>query len=353
MGLTRPRPRSTIALQSGRLTSGSFRGADLRILVTGVAGFIGFHCARAFAARGDQVVGIDNLNAYYDVALKEARLAALAKVAPGVVFRKADIADREALRAAVGGERFDIVVHLAAQAGVRASISHPHAYAEANLTGHLNMLEAFRHSDSLLHFVYASSSSVYGANRKLPFAEADRVDDPISLYAATKRADELMSEVYARLYGMPVTGLRFFTVYGPFGRPDMALWLFTDAVSRGEPVTLFNHGNMRRDFTYIDDVVRVVCAIASGPPINRSRSPHIYNIGNSRSENLRDLLAIIERSLGRKAKVVEAPMPPGDVPETHADLTWIKADYGYAPEISIDVGVPRFVEWYRDYLRSV
>ncbi len=335
--------------KAGRRRSGSSPGAELRILVTGVAGFIGYHCARALAGRGDEVIGVDNINSYYDVALKEARLSALKEAAPGFVFRKADIADRESLRQALDGEAIDIVVHLAAQAGVRASITDPHTYCEANLTGHLNMLEYFRRSERLVHFIYASSSSVYGANRKLPFSEADRVDDPISLYAATKRADELMSEVYGRLYGMPLTGIRFFTVYGPWGRPDMAVWLFTEAIANGRPVTLFNHGLMRRDFTYIGDAVRAVSAIAAGPPANPSRAPHVYNIGNSRSENLRDLLAVIETSVGRKAEIVEAPMPPGDVPDTHADLTWVKADYGYLPEISIDDGVPRFVAWYKDY----
>ena len=337
--------------KTGRCLSGSSLGGELKILVTGVAGFIGYHCARAFAARGESVIGIDNLNPYYDVSLKEMRLRGLVE-APGFVFRKADIADRDSLGEALDGEAIDIVVHLAAQAGVRASITHPHAYAAANLTGHLNMLEYFRRSDRLVHFIYASSSSVYGANRKLPFAEADRVDDPISLYAATKRADELMSEVYGRLYGMPLTGLRFFTVYGPWGRPDMAVWLFTEAVANGLPVTLFNHGRMRRDFTYIDDAVGAVSAIAAGPPANPSRTPHVYNIGNSRTENLRDLLAVIEASVGRKAQIVEAPLPPGDVPDTHADLTWIKADYGYAPAISIDAGVPKFVAWYRDYAQG-
>jgi len=286
------------------------------------------------------------------VALKEARLDALTKAAPEFAFKRVDIGDRDALDAALDGEKIEIVVHLAAQAGVRASITHPHIYAEANLTGHLNMLEAFRRSDSLVHFIYASSSSVYGANRKLPFAEGDRVDDPISLYAATKRADELMSGVYHRLYGMPMTGLRFFTVYGPWGRPDMAVWLFTEAITNGRPVTLYNHGRMRRDFTYVDDAVRAVSAIAAGPPAIPDRLPHVYNIGNSRSEDLGELVSIIEASVGRKAEVIEAPMPPGDVPETHADLTWIKADYGYAPEISIGTGVPRFVAWYRDYVQG-
>jgi UDP-glucuronate 4-epimerase len=296
------------------------------------------------------VIGIDNLNAYYDVALKQARLRELEATAPGFVFRKVEIADRESLRQALAGERIEVVVHLAAQAGVRASLTHPHIYAEANLVGHLNMLEHFRHADPLVHFVYASSSSVYGANRKLPFAEGDRVDEPISLYAATKRADELMSEVYRKLYGMPLTGIRFFTVYGPWGRPDMAVWLFTEAILNGRPVTLYNHGNMRRDFTFVDDAVHAVTAIAVRPPVNPSRSPGVYNIGNNRSEDLRHLLAVIEESVGRKAQVVEAPMPPGDVPDTHADLTWIKADHGFAPATSIDVGVPRFVAWYRDYV---
>jgi UDP-glucuronate 4-epimerase len=304
---------------------------------------------RAFAARGDAVLGIDNLNDYYDVSLKDARLRDLAKTAPGFVFRKADIADRTALAAALDGETFDIVLHLAAQAGVRASITGPHVYADSNLAGHLNMLELFRHRERPAHFIYASSSSVYGANRKLPFSESDRVDDPVSLYAATKRADELMSEVYHRLYGMPLTGLRFFTVYGPWGRPDMAMWLFTDAILNGRPVTLNNYGRMRRDFTFIDDAVRAVMAIASGPPANPARSPHVYNIGNNRSEDLRHLLSIIEASVGRKASVIEAPLPAGDVVETHADLAWIKADYGYAPEVSIDAGVPRFIDWYKRY----
>ena len=294
------------------------------------------------------MVGIDNLNAYYDVALKQARLRDLAETAPGFVFRRVDIAHRPELEAALKDETFDIVVHLAAQAGVRASITNPHVYADANLTGHLNMLEWFRHRPPL-HFVYASSSSVYGANRKLPFSESDRVDEPVSLYAATKRSDELMSEVYHRLYGLPVTGLRFFTVYGPWGRPDMAMWLFTDAVQNGRPVTLYNRGRMRRDFTYIDDAVRAVAAIASGPPANPSRTPHVYNIGNNRSEDVRELLAVIETTLGRKAEIIEAPMPPGDVVDTHADLTWINADYGYWPEIGIDVGMPRFIAWYRRY----
>lgn len=283
------------------------------------------------------------------MALKQARVRDLSETAPGFVFRMAEIADRRSLAAALDGERFDIVVHLAAQAGVRASITNPHVYAESNLGGHLNMLEYFRHRDPLIHFIYASSSSVYGANRKLPFSEGDRVDDPVSLYAATKRADELMSEVYRRLYGMPLTGIRFFTVYGPWGRPDMAMWLFTEAVLNGRLVTLNNYGRMRRDFTFIDDAVRAVAALASGPPVNPSRTPHIYNVGNNRSENLRDLLSIIESNLGRKAEVIEAPLPVGDVPETHADLTWIKEDYGYSPEIAIDVGVPRFLAWYKRY----
>jgi UDP-glucuronate 4-epimerase len=319
----------------------------LRTLVTGVAGFIGFHCAMALAARGDDVTGIDNLNAYYDTALKEARLAALRQAAPGFRFLKADIGDRRALGEALSGQAFDIVVHLAAQAGVRPSITNPHVYAESNLVGHLNVIEHFRHHDSLRHLVYASSSSVYGANRKLPFSEDDRVDDPVSLYAATKRADELMSETYIRLYGMPMTGIRFFTVYGPWGRPDMALWKFVEAILGGEPITLNNHGRMRRDFTYIDDAIGVLATIASGPPRNPERRPHVYNIGNSRSEELKRLVAVIESALGRKARVVEAPLPLGDVIETHADLARIKADYGFEPTTAIDVGVPRFVEWYK------
>ena len=312
--------------------SGWCPGAKLRILVTGAAGFIGYHCVRAFAARGDQVVGIDNLNAYYDVALKEARLRDLSEAAPGFVFRKAEIADRDSLAARRSTARHSTLSSTSRRRPACARRSPIRmSMPSSNLVGHLNMLEHFRHRDPLVHFIYASSSSVYGANRKLPFSESDRVDDPVSLYAATKRADELMSEVYHRLYGMPLTGLRFFTVYGPWGRPDMAMWLFTEAILNGRPVTLNNHGRMRRDFTFVDDAVRAVAAIASGPPANPSRTPHVYNVGNNRSENLRDLLSIIELNLGRKAEIIEGPLPPGDVPETHADLTWIKADYGYSP----------------------
>jgi UDP-glucuronate 4-epimerase len=335
------RPARTAVPKSGW----SARGAELRTLVTGVAGFIGFHTARALAARGDLVIGIDNLNHYYDVALKKARLQALAESAPSFIFRKADLADREALHQALAGEKIDIVVHLAAQAGVRASITQPHIYAPANLVAHLNVLEYFRHHDPLVHLIYASSSSVYGANRKLPFAETDRVDDPVSLYAATKRADELMSGVYARLYGMPLTGIRFFTVYGPWGRPDMAVWLFTEAISEGRPITLYNQGRMRRDFTFIDDAVSGIAAIASGPPVNPERK--LYNIGNNRSEELLRLVSIIEKSLGREAEIRLAPIQPGDVEETHADLSWIKADYGFSPTTTIEEGIPRFVDWYR------
>ena len=323
----------------------------MRVLVTGAAGFIGFHVSRALLARGDEVVGVDNLNAYYEVTLKEARLAGL-EAHQGFRFVHRDIADHEALAAAIGGEgEINAVVHLAAQAGVRHSFDHPFDYASANLVGHLSILELCRRLPGLEHLVYASSSSVYGGNEKLPFAVEDRVDTPVSLYAATKKADELMSYVYSHLFGVPQTGLRFFTVYGPWGRPDQALFIFTRAMLAGEPVHLFNRGDMRRDFTYIDDVVAGILAALDRPPAGEGKAPphRLYNIGNNRSEELLRLLEVLEAALGIQAERCLEPMPPGDVKDTYADIAAAQADLGYAPTVGIDEGVPRFVAWYREH----
>jgi UDP-glucuronate 4-epimerase len=319
----------------------------MTILVTGAAGFIGFHVCRALLARGEDVVGIDSVNDYYSVSLKEDRLRELAQL-PGFTFLKLDIAAPETLAQEMANFRLDGAIHLAAQAGVRYSLDHPFAYVEANLVGHMAVLELCRHHAGLRHLVYASSSSVYGGNTKLPFSEADRVDSPVSLYAATKKADELMSHSYASLYGLPQTGLRFFTVYGPWGRPDMALWLFTEAILAGKPIRVFNHGDMQRDFTYIDDIVAGVLAAYDAAP--DGKAPHrIYNIGNNRPEELMDLIALLEQSLGIEAEKEMLPMQSGDVKATYADLTAIERDLGFRPTTPITVGVPRFVEWYRDY----
>ena len=329
----------------------------MRVLVTGAAGFIGFSLIRQLLARGDQVVGIDNLNDYYDVTLKQARRDRL--VAEGgnrFAFEKVDFSDRHALAAALDPLRFERVVHLGAQAGVRYSIENPHAYVESNLLGHLNLLEVARHR-GLEHMVYASSSSVYGGNDKLPFSVDDRVDHPLSLYAATKKADELMSETYAHLYRLPLTGLRFFTVYGPWGRPDMMMWLFAKAILEGRPIQVFNHGDMWRDFTYIDDIVAGVIAALDNPPpddgavkAGGSVKPHrLYNIGNNRSEHLMKVIAILEAECGREAEKVMLPMQPGDVRQTFADIEAIRGDLGYEPTTAIEVGIPNFVRWYRDY----
>src|SRR5687768_16221085 len=326
-------------------------------LVTGAAGFIGFNVARRLMQRGTPVVGIDNVNDYYSVSLKRARLDRLA-ADYGDLFRfiEVDFSDAGALQAALNGEDFDRIVHLGAQAGVRYSIENPGAYVQSNLVGHLNMMELARHRRST-HFVYASSSSVYGGNESLPFRVEDRVDHPLSLYAATKKADELMSETYAHLYRLPQTGLRFFTVYGPWGRPDMAMWLFTKAILAGEPIDVFGEGNMRRDFTYIDDIVSGVVAALDNPPpddgepkAGGSRSPHrLYNIGNHRSEELTRMIGLIEQACGRKADRRLLEMQPGDVRDTYADISAIQNDLGFRPTTSIDEGVPRFVEWYRGY----
>jgi UDP-glucuronate 4-epimerase len=329
----------------------------MRILITGVAGFIGQALAQALLARGDVVVGIDSLNDYYQVSLKEARLAGLRERGGNrFAFHHLDFADMAGLEAALAGTEIDRIVHLGAQAGVRYSIENPHAYVQANLVGHLNMLELAR-GRQVAHMVYASSSSVYGGNTKLPFAVEDRVDHPLSLYAATKKADELMSETYAHLFRLPLTGLRFFTVYGPWGRPDMMLWNFTRRILAGEPIPVFNHGEMWRDFTYIDDIIAGVVAALDNPPADDgaakaggSVKPHrLYNIGNNKSEHLMRVVGILEEAIGRQAEVELLPMQAGDVEKTYADISAIAGDLGYAPTTSIEVGVPKFVEWYRGY----
>ena len=319
------------------------------ILVTGAAGFIGSQVARALLTRGDQVLGVDNLNAYYDVSLKEARLARLINTLPGFSFRKLDISDRDGMLAlarefpGVTG-----IVHLAAQAGVRYSLIDPYAYVQSNVMGQVVMLELARALPDLQHFVYASSSSVYGANTKMPFAEKDPVEQPNSLYAATKRADELIGHTYAHLYGIPSTGLRFFTVYGPWGRPDMAPMLFTRATLAGEPIRVFNRGEMWRDFTYVDDVVdgvvRALDRPAAGSPPHR-----LYNLGNNKPEKLTDFIATLEKALQKKAVIQLEPMQPGDVPATYADITDSQRDLGYAPSTTLAEGIPKFVAWYRDF----
>jgi len=321
-------------------------------LVTGTAGFIGFHTAMRLLERGDTVIGVDNVNDYYSPKLKRDRLAQLDAIGE-FRFHEVDIADLAGLRAAIGTDRIDRIIHLAAQAGVRYSIDHPEAYVHSNLVGHLNLLEFCRHSDRIDHMVYASSSSVYGGNTKLPFSEDDRVDQPISLYAATKKADELMSHVYSHLYGMSAVGLRFFTVYGPWGRPDMAMWLFTEAILAGKPIKVFNHGNMRRDFTYIDDIVTGVIATADKrPPDTPETGGHrVYNIGNNRPEDLMHMISVLEDALGREAEKTMLPMQPGDVEATYADIEAIRRDYGFEPTTPIEEGIPRFVSWYRDYHR--
>lgn len=328
----------------------------MNLLVTGAAGFIGFNVAQRLLARGDRVVGVDNLNDYYDPQLKRARLALLAEHGDAFRFHQVDFSDWDALSAALADEPFDRIVHLGAQAGVRYSIENPRVYAQSNLVGHLNMLEIARHRGAE-HFVYASSSSVYGGNDSLPFRVEDRVDHPLSLYAATKKADELIGETYSNLYRLPQTGLRFFTVYGPWGRPDMAMWLFTKAIFEGRPIDVFGEGDMRRDFTFIDDIVSGVVACLDNPPpddgtekAGGSRGPHrIYNIGNHRSEELTRMIDLIEAACGRPAQRRLLPLQPGDVRDTYADISAIQRDLGFAPTTSIDEGIPRFVDWYRSY----
>ncbi len=328
-----------------------------RVLVTGAAGFIGMHVALALLRRGDQVLGIDNLNDYYDVDLKHARLARL-RAEPGFRFERVDIAASAATAACFEQGDFDRVVHLAAQAGVRHSVTHPQAYAQSNLVGFVNVLEGCRQR-RIAHLVYASSSSVYGGNRKLPFAEDDAVDHPVSLYAATKKANELMAHSYSHLYGLPTTGLRFFTVYGPWGRPDMACFAFTRAILAGEPIAVFNHGRMSRDFTYIDDIVSGLLAVLDAPPTAgaddgsaaTSSAPYrVLNIGSHAPVPLLDFIGALEQALGRRAVLDLQPMQPGDVPATHADVTRLQALTGAVRRpMPLAEGVQRFVDWYRAY----
>ena len=313
----------------------------MTILVTGVAGFIGAHVAKALLARGETVVGIDNLNDYYDPALKRARLE---WVGEGLEFERVDFADREALGDFASRHRFDRIVHLGAQAGVRYSLENPDAYAQANLVGQLNMLEMAR-SQHPVHMVYASSSSVYGGNDKFPFCETDPVEKPVSFYAATKRAGELMAASYAHLHGLSLTGLRFFTVYGPWGRPDMAAWKFVEAIEQGGPVTLYDADRQARDFTYVDDIVAGVLAALERPANGHA----LYNLGGDDPVRLRDFLAAIERATGKKAELIDAPAQPGDVTRTAADITAARRDLGYEPTTTIDEGVKAFVDWYRGY----
>jgi UDP-glucuronate 4-epimerase len=322
----------------------------MSILLTGAAGFIGFHVAKALLGRGDRVLGIDNLNEYYDVRLKEARLAELRDFA-GFSFAKLDVADRDGVLALVEQcKDLRSIIHLAAQAGVRYSLENPYAYIEANVLGTLVMLEAARRIENLTAITYASSSSVYGANKKQPFSVDDRVDQPVSLYAATKRSCELNAHTYSHLYGLPATGLRFFTVYGPWGRPDMAAYLFTRAILAGEPIKVFNEGRMARDFTYIDDIVAGTIAAHDRPPAGAGGAPHrIYNLGNHRPERLLDFIAVLEHELGRTARKELLPLQPGDVPESFADIAASRRDLGFEPKTTIEVGLARFVEWYKRY----
>jgi UDP-glucuronate 4-epimerase len=328
----------------------------MAILVTGAAGFIGYSVCERLLARGEAVIGLDNVNDYYSLRLKEDRVADLKdRHAERFRFIRADFTDMAALTAL---PEVESIVHLGAQAGVRYSLENPHAYVQSNLVGHVNLLELAR-ARRVRQLVYASSSSVYGGNTKLPFSVEDRVDHPLSLYAATKKADELMSETYAHLYRLPQTGLRFFTVYGPWGRPDMAMWIFTRAILAGESIALYNHGRMRRDFTYIDDIVTGIVACLDNPPADDgalkaggSIAPHrLYNIGNHRSEELTRMVELIEEACGRKAMIELQPLQPGDVPDTFADISAIQEELGFQPSTTIDQGIPRFVQWYRDYHR--
>jgi UDP-glucuronate 4-epimerase len=323
----------------------------MTVLVTGAAGFIGYHVATALLERGEPVLGIDNLNDYYEVTLKEARIARL-QGRPDFRFERADIADREVVaRVFRKNPEIDRIIHLAAQAGVRYSLINPFVYLRSNIEGHVVLLEAARQLGHLRHFVYASSSSVYGGNTKLPFSVDDRVDQPLSLYGASKKAMEEISHSYAHLYRMPLTGLRFFTVYGPWGRPDMAAFIFTRRILAGESIPVFNHGHCCRDFTYIDDIVRGVLAALDRPPAGNNGGPphHLYNLGNHRSEKLLDFIAIIEKALGRKAEMEMLPMQSGDVSQTFADIDASRRDLGFEPRTTIAEGIPRFVAWYRDY----
>ena len=329
-----------------------------KILVTGAAGFIGMHTASRLLDRGDTVVGLDNLNDYYLPQLKLDRLAQLTSC-PGFQFEKVALEDRDGINRLFKTNTFDSVIHLAAQAGVRYSLTNPQAYVDANLVGFVNILEACRHSH-VAHLTYASSSSVYGANRKIPFSVDDRVDHPVSLYAATKKANELMAHTYSHLFGLPTTGLRFFTVYGPWGRPDMAMWMFTKAILAGKPIDVFNHGKMKRDFTFVDDIVEGVIrtndtipkplAISSDADDSQTAAPYrVYNIGNNQPVELMHLIETLEQALGCTAEKNMLPMQPGDVPATYANIDALQRDVGFRPSTSIEVGVKKFVDWYKSY----
>lgn len=333
---------------------------DETVLVTGAAGFIGSHVTQRLLDTGRSVLGVDNLSPYYDPALKQARLKQF-EGQPRFRFIKLDLADRDAVAALFAAEKFPYVIHLAAQAGVRYSLEDPHAYVDANLQGFANVLEGCRHH-GCRHLIFASSSSVYGANTRLPFRTTDNVDHPISLYAASKKANELMAHSYSHLFKLPATGLRFFTVYGPWGRPDMAMWIFADAITRGQPIRLFNHGKMRRDFTYIDDVVEAVVRLvnrpAAGDPSwsgdrpdpSRSAAPwRIYNIGNNQPVDVPDVVSLLEQALGKTTRREMLPMQPGDVPATYADVDDLMRDVGFQPSTPIAEGIAKFVSWYRDY----
>ncbi len=333
------------------------------VLVTGAAGFIGFHAARRLVESGRDVIGVDNLSPYYDPALKEARLRQFAG-AKNFQFVRLDLADRAATAALFAKHRFPFVIHLAAQAGVRHSLVDPHAYADANLTSFLNILEGCRQT-GCRHLVYASSSSVYGSNTRMPFRTSDNVDHPVSLYGASKKANELMAHSYSHLFNLPTTGLRFFTVYGPWGRPDMAMWIFAAAISAGKPIKLFNHGKMRRDFTYIDDVVQAVVRLIDQPaqgdpkwsgdnpdPARSSAPWRVYNIGNNNPVELLDVVSLLEHAFGKKAIRELTPMQPGDVPATFADVDDLMCDVGFKPSTPIAEGVARFIAWYKEYHRA-
>jgi UDP-glucuronate 4-epimerase len=334
--------------------------SDEPVLVTGAAGFIGFHVAQRLLSAGRTVVGLDIVNHYYDPQLKQARLDILGRQ-PNFSFVKLDLADRASTSKLFEDRRFPVVIHLAAQAGVRYSLDHPHAYVDANLEGFINVLEGCRHGDCQ-HLLFASSSSVYGANTKLPFSVRDNVDHPVSLYAASKKANELMAHAYSHLYRIPCTGLRFFTVYGPWGRPDMAMFLFAKAITEGKPIKLFNHGNMRRDFTYVEDVSEAVQRLIDRPPQGNpdwsgdrpdpatSAAPwKIYNIGNSHPEQLMHVVALLEKEFGRTAAKEMLPIQPGDVPETYADIEDLAREIGFRPATTIEDGIARFAKWYREY----
>jgi len=321
----------------------------MNILVTGVAGFIGYHLAITCLERGDTVFGIDSLNDYYDPALKNARLERLCSH-ESFTFAQVDIADEAALQKALSGLSFPVIIHLAAQAGVRYSLENPSAYVQSNLVGHVNMLETARHMPGLEHMLYASSSSVYGGRTDLPLKEEDRADRPVSLYAATKKSNELMAHTYSHLYGLALTGLRFFTVYGPFGRPDMAYWSFTKKLLAGEEIQIFNHGNMLRDFTYVDDIVAGILAIIQkGHSRDQGVRHSVYNLGNNHPETLERFLATLEALTGKQARRLNLPMQPGDVPATYADIEAIRRDYGFQPTTDLQTGLAKFVGWYRQY----